>query len=241
MDKAIGCLLILSLTFFIIYPYIVSFITSTKKQLFPPPKKITWKDKYKDRRINLSKTQQRIIHNIDNYCEIREIFSLSKQEMKAEIRYLYPGLYDSIIDNIIKEYHPNRDVLMQNIQKERLLIKSLSWQEFEEYIAKLFMDNGYVATVTPPRWDKGKDIIAEKDGITYFIECKHYSSEVIGRPYLQKLAGAALPYNVTNIIFVTTSTYHSNAYEYQRALNSSGIIHLTLMDLDDIIEMKFPE
>lgn len=117
-------------------------------------------------------------------------------------------------------------------------IKKLSWRKFEKFIAKLFSENGYTTTVTPSTSDGGKDVIAKKNGVTYFIECKHYSTEKIGRPYLQKLIGAAAQYGVYNVIFVTTSEYHENAYKYEKDLNNNGSgFKLQLYGMKEILKL----
>lgn len=118
-------------------------------------------------------------------------------------------------------------------------IMEMSWRDFEEFIAKVFRDNGYKTIVTPARWDEGKDIIAERNGITYYIECKHWSKENVGRVYLQKLVGAAASADppVHSMIFITTSCYHDNAIEYCKELNARGEFHLQLMTTKDIINM----
>ncbi len=118
-------------------------------------------------------------------------------------------------------------------------IANLTWEEFEQYIALVFKRNGYEAEVTPPRWDKGKDIIAKKDGYTYFIECKHWERTLVGREFLQKLVGAAAPYNVKNVIFITTSWYHKNALEYQEKLNASKLFNLQLLDMETLKKLDF--
>ncbi len=115
-------------------------------------------------------------------------------------------------------------------------IYSMSWREFEKFIEKLFKNNGYSTILTPPRWDEGKDVIAIKDGITYFIECKHWREDsLIGREYLQKLVGAAVSDNVTNVIFVTTCAYNDNAINYAKKINASGMVHLELWGIKEIL------
>lgn len=116
------------------------------------------------------------------------------------------------------------------------IISSMHWREFEEFIEKLFIANGYSTLLTPPSWDEGKDIVATKNGVKYFIECKHWSSDLVGREYLQKLVGAAAPYRVNHVIFITTSGYHDNAIAYANLLNKTDM-KISLWGMADILEL----
>lgn len=81
--------------------------------------------------------------------------------------------------------------------------------EFEHFCAELLQENGfYEVEVTPASGDYGVDILAEKDGVTYAIQCKRYSELVgvkaiqeayAGRDYYDRMVGAVL----TNQYFTT--------------------------------------
>jgi restriction system protein len=59
--------------------------------------------------------------------------------------------------------------------------------EFERFCAKVLLANGFQrADVTRGSGDFGVDILAEKDGITYAIQCKRYSSN-IGNTAVQEI------------------------------------------------------
>lgn len=74
--------------------------------------------------------------------------------------------------------------------------------EFEYYCAGLLEDNGFLEVeVTKGSGDYGVDILAEKDGITYAIQCKRYTGPVgvaaiqqayAGRDYYDRMVGAVL-------------------------------------------------
>lgn len=115
-------------------------------------------------------------------------------------------------------------------------IRSMNWKEFEKFIAKIFNENGYKTKYTAPTNDGGKDVIAVKDNVTYFIECKHWQIDsVVGRVLLQKLVGAALSKRVHNVIFITTGKYNENAIFYARELNETGLMEMQLWTMRDIL------
>jgi Holliday junction resolvase len=117
-------------------------------------------------------------------------------------------------------------------------IRSMSWRYFEEFTEHLFEYNGFVTQLTPPSNDEGKDIIAYKNGEKYFIECKHWKKgSSVGREYLQKLVGAAAGSGVTNVIFITTCSFHDNAKVYAKEINKSNMFHLELWNMNKLLEV----
>lgn len=74
--------------------------------------------------------------------------------------------------------------------------------DFEYYCAGLLERNGFVEVqVTKGSGDYGIDILAEKDGVTYGIQCKRYQDPVgvkaiqeayAGKAYYDKMVGAVM-------------------------------------------------
>ena len=85
----------------------------------------------------------------------------------------------------------------------------LEGHEFEYYCAELLSKKGFVdVEVTKGSGDYGADILAEKDGVTYAIQCKCYTAPIgvkaiqeayAGRDYYDRMVGAVL----TNQYFTT--------------------------------------
>ena len=87
-------------------------------------------------------------------------------------------------------------------------------QEFEGFCASLFRKMGFEAETTAKTNDGGYDIWMKKDGITYIAECKLYSSDIVGRPLIQKLVGANATQKADKMVFITTSKFSKLAIEY---------------------------
>ena len=85
----------------------------------------------------------------------------------------------------------------------------LEGHEFEYFCAELLEKKGFVdVEVTKGSGDYGADILAEKDGVTYAIQCKCYTAPIgvkaiqeayAGRDYYDRMVGAVL----TNQYFTT--------------------------------------
>ena len=86
---------------------------------------------------------------------------------------------------------------------------TLEGHEFEHYCAGLLQKKGFIdVEVTKGSGDYGVDILAEKDGVTYAIQCKCYTAPIgvkaiqeayAGRDYYDRMVGAVL----TNQYFTT--------------------------------------
>ncbi len=93
--------------------------------------------------------------------------------------------------------------------KEHSALDEMDGHEFEYFCAELLQEKGfYEVEVTKGSGDYGIDILAEKDGVTYAIQCKRYSDPVgvkaiqeayAGRDYHDRMVGAVL----TNQYFTT--------------------------------------
>lgn len=57
-------------------------------------------------------------------------------------------------------------------------IKTMNWRDFELFVAKVLTWNDYDTIVTPPSNDEGKDIVAKKNNVTFYIECKHWKNQI---------------------------------------------------------------
>lgn len=93
------------------------------------------------------------------------------------------GIIRIVIDVLLPELKNRRRFKEgEKWRSDRELLQWLSSMkptEFENYIAELFFRLGYKAKATGGSHDKGIDVVAEKNGITSYIQCKKYiTSEV---------------------------------------------------------------
>lgn len=93
--------------------------------------------------------------------------------------------------------------------REQSVLDEMEGHDFEYFCADLLRGHGFFdVEVTKGSGDYGIDILAEKDGVTYAIQCKCYSDPVgvkavqeayAGRDYYDRMVGAVL----TNQYFTT--------------------------------------
>ena len=103
--------------------------------------------------------------------------------------------------------------------------------QFEYFCADLLRKNGFVnVEVTQASGDYGIDVLAEKDGVTYAIQCKCYSDN-IGNHAVQEAFSGKRYYNRMVAAVMT------NRYFTQAAKDTAAQTQVLLWDRDQIIEM----
>lgn len=100
-------------------------------------------------------------------------------------------------------------LLLRRRKSKSRSYEEMEGHEFEYFCAELLEKRGFVdVEVTKGSGDYGVDILAEKDGVTYAIQCKRYEHPVgvkavqeayAGRDYYDRMVGAVL----TNQYFTT--------------------------------------
>lgn len=81
-------------------------------------------------------------------------------------------------------------------------LDEIEGHEFEHYCADLLKKRGFIdVSVTKGSGDYGVDVLAEKEGVTYAIQCKAYTSPVgvkavqeafAGKEYYDRMVGVVL-------------------------------------------------
>lgn len=82
--------------------------------------------------------------------------------------------------------------------------------QFERYVAMLLRSNGYYNVSLTEKYDLGIDIIAEKDGVRWGVQVKHYSGLVKASAVRQVVTGLKM-YGCDRAMVVTNSTYSATA------------------------------
>ncbi|MBE5881415.1 MAG: restriction endonuclease [Lachnospiraceae bacterium] len=119
--------------------------------------------------------------------------------MKTETVWMIIG----IIICILVVFFPLVHLVKRRWKKEAPLpIDEMEGTEFEKFCAGLLEKKGFIdVNVTKASGDFGVDILAEKDGVTYAIQCKRYADPVgvkaiqevyAGREYYDRMVGAVL-------------------------------------------------
>ena len=71
-------------------------------------------------------------------------------------------------------------------------LKKMNPGEFEKYIADLFVKLGYKAQAVGGSYDGGIDVIAEKDNIKHYIQCKKFIVQTVSVGAMRDFYGAII-------------------------------------------------
>lgn len=97
----------------------------------------------------------------------------------------------------------------------------LTGEEFEHYVALILEDNGFRdVQVTRASGDQGVDILAERNGRTYAIQCKNYA-EAVGNFAVQEAFAGAQFYECDIAAVICPGTFTYSARELAK---STGVL-----------------
>ncbi len=112
-------------------------------------------------------------------------------------------------------------------------IDSMTGIEFEQFTAQLLKRLKYKnVSVTKASGDQGIDVLAEKDGIKYAIQCKNYSKRLDNTPIQEAFAGKTF-YGCDVAIVITNNYFTDGAIELAKSI---GVV---LWDRDALKKMIF--
>lgn len=119
------------------------------------------------------------------------------------------------------------------------IFEDMEGRDFEEYCAELLDVKGFEnVETTPDSHDFGIDIIADKDGISYAIQCKCYSAPV-GIKAIQEAYAGKDYYGSMVAVVMSNQRFTKTAVEFASKLN------VILWDGDHVMgmihEAAFPE
>jgi len=112
-------------------------------------------------------------------------------------------------------------------------IDNMEGHDFEYFCADILRKNGFInVEVTQGSGDHGIDVLAEKDDITYAIQCKCYSSNIGNAAVQQAHTGKTLYHRDVAVVM-------TNQYFTQQAKEEAQTLRVKLWDrdkLNDFIE-----
>ena len=111
------------------------------------------------------------------------------------------------------------------------IFEDMEGKDFEEYCAELLEAKGFDnVEITPDSHDYGVDIIADRDGISYAIQCKCYSDPVGIRAIQEVYAGKDYYGSMIGVV-MSNQSFTKPAREFAEKLN------VILWDGDNVMKL----
>ena len=175
-----------------------------------------------------------------------ELLKQNPTKIDAKFLYAYKEFKEFITPNqkIVEEEHPPGSpeemlgVAYQNINNNLATdvlqqLKKVTPKMFEQIVVDLLVKMGYGGSQKDAGEaiggisDEGIDGIIKEDKLgldTIYIQAKRWDSFIVGRPEVQKFAGALQGKRAKKGIFITTSKYTNEALEYALAIENKIIL-----------------
>ena len=112
-------------------------------------------------------------------------------------------------------------------------VRKVDPKDFERLVIDLLVKMGYggsiedAASVTSYTGDEGIDGVIKEDVLgldTIYLQAKRYTTGSVGRPELQAFVGALSPKHAKKGVFITTSTFSSQAQQYAKEAEARIIL-----------------
>ncbi|CAN5701148.1 hypothetical protein BH11PAT2_BH11PAT2_05480 [soil metagenome] len=156
---------------------------------------------------------------------------------------LFRVLIEIIIPDLIRSWFNkrkfNKGAKWRSDQDMIYWLRGMSPKEFEEYIAELFRRLGYKAEAVGKAYDGGIDVIAEKDGIKHYIQCKKYITSQVPVSAIRDFYGAIAGRATTGqAYFITTNGFTLEAKRFAEDKPIELIDQYRLLDYINIAKNK---
>ena len=188
------------------------------------------------------------------YEEFRKWYSKEENESGQ------PNIIDAAKPDSPEEAIEKNAKLLNDLLADELLerIKKLTPYQFERLVLDLLLKMGYggalkeSSMLTGGTRDEGVDGIIKEDKLgldMIYLQAKKWEN-VVGRPEIQKFAGALLGKKANKGVFITTSNFSRDAEEYAKSLDKKIVLidgrklaelmieHNIGVDIQKIIEIK---
>ncbi len=169
------------------------------------------------------------IESLPEYHKIKDFIARYKTVTLEELIYSFSDIDSNLRIDVVAALINNGIVSQegyvlsyyQNTTPDLSYIDSLTTRglEFEEFTVRLLSRNGFTnVRKTQGSGDYGIDVLAEKEGITYAIQCKCYSDKVGNKAVQEAYSGKSF-YNCM-VAAVLTNNYFTKAAEETAKANN---------------------
>jgi restriction system protein len=182
---------------------------------------------------NPSRIDMNYLKRFPEYLEFKE--KENEREEKKQSDEIEESTPEEILENAYQEIRDN--LALEALEN----VMSCSPAFFERLVVELLVEMGYggsrreAARAVGQTGDEGIDGIIDEDKLgldTIYIQAKKWANNV-GRPEIQKFVGALAGKRARKGIFITTSSFSSDAIKYVSEIDSKVI----LMDGKELAEL----
>ena len=177
--------------------------------------------------IHTSISQNEFALSLNELCQILD--KLNSYEGKIEL----PINPSDELKKIKESRSDLFDLFYQRYRESNSINKTdeMTGQEFEAFCSNLLKKNGFInVKLTKASRDHGIDILAEKDEVTYAIQCKCYSSNIGNSAVQQAHTGKSIYHKDIAVVM-------TNSHFTAQAIKDAELIGVKLWDREKLSSM----
>jgi restriction system protein len=169
------------------------------------------------------------VRYLDRFPEFQEFRRANRESKSAETAE--SNTFDTPDETIEAAYQQLRNQLTSELLEQ---IRGMSWQFFERLVVDLLVKMGYggsrkeAGQAFQQSGDEGIDGIIKEDRLgldIIYVQAKRWKdSSTVGRPEIQKFAGALQGKRARKGVFITTSSFSREALDYAGMIESKIIL-----------------
>lgn len=169
--------------------------------------------------------------SVDPKDPLGHMFPMLLQGVSTALQYLVPIIFAAgAITSITSR--GKRTQLASDAAVNPASIRAMSWQDFELLVGQAFRNDGYrVVELGGNGPDGGVDLVLEKGGLHYMVQCKHWRASKVSVNVVRELQGVISTVNAAGGLVVTSGTYTQDAKRFARETN------ITLVDGAELSRM----
>ncbi len=176
--------------------------------------------------------ESKIKHDEKRIARTEKMLSYTQASIeRMEILAAKESVANDVSDERIKEMLKGGPSETATEANNTVNFDTMSGEQFEHFCADLLLKNGFEkAEVTQLSGDYGIDILAEKDGITYAVQCKCYSSNIGNGAVQEAYSGKEMYKRMVAVVM-------TNQYFTPAAKKTAEETRVLLWDRDVLLNM----
>lgn len=115
-------------------------------------------------------------------------------------------------------------------------LEAMSWREFEMLVGEAFRARGFRVRETPPGADGGVDLVLDRDGDRFLVQCKQWKAQTVGVSVVRELYGVMAAQGAKGGYVVTSGRFTAEAAAFARGkpieLMDGPALHELIRDVE---------
>lgn len=135
-------------------------------------------------------------------------------------QFILPALFliGALVSFITRRKQSQRYERIQS-QPRQASLNDMSWQQFEGLIAEFFRRRGFTVRQTGGNGaDGGVDLVANKEGKTWLVQCKQWKALKVGVQPVRELYGVVAAQGATGGFVITSGEFSDEAKTFAQGL-----------------------